>query len=251
MCETKTTPGPKGKAASKVLATFDKPRNAVLVKDVRSEYPFVPLRSPVSVVVPRNLVMATTVTSSSSDPRVRFDAIPFEDYLIAQRKNRQAFITAVDAFFNAHLMNDKFSHDQAGVRGISNFFRFVCSTVTDADASRQATVREAVLRMTKALKLPFEVTSDTALTPLGRMLRENNGYAPAAGNLGQARKGNEQNVSELTAAVNQAQAKMTKVVDRITELMEEIEAARLQIRKEIAEVSHGQVLAARMQDWDI
>lgn len=50
--------------------------------------------------------------------------------------------------------------------------------------------------MTKALNLPFDVISDTSLTPLGRMLRENNGYAPADGKLGQARKGNEESVSE-------------------------------------------------------
>lgn len=44
---------------------------------------------------------------------------------------------------------------------------------------------------------------------------------------------------------------MTKVVDRVSELMEELETSRKAIRAEVTEVSRAREIAAKMNEWDV
>lgn len=107
-----------------------------------------------------------------------------------------AFISAMDSYFNLFVMDRKMEPEKAGIRAMSSLFSFVCAELTSGDAAKQATIREAMLRMFRLMDLPFEIKGETTPTSLGSRLRKSDGYVEATMSLEEAKKTTEKSVQE-------------------------------------------------------
>lgn len=218
VCETKSADHPKPTKARKLAKNHSSHRSSTSAP-----------QSPIMHIMANTVISGSN--SSTADMKNRFDAIPWESYLVNLRKSREKFIEAMAHFFEFFNSDTKLSYEQADVRCIVTFFRFLNGSLAHSHSAKQATMKEAVTRMMKLLDKPFHLTADTAATDLGISLRKNNGYEPTPINISKVKSENEQVLAKTTEANNKANEILTESLAKITELNKEADGKNSLIKE--------------------